>query len=156
MDILSAYQAEAAVALDDMAKLCGFPGKLETEASVQDLFNKGEISKICDYCETEVLNTFGVYLRFELMRSNIDQSLYQANLDLLERYLEHMTANGKNAHLAEFLAAWRQNRQFLADLRNAQNAQMQTQNNPAEQESNPQENQENQENSSAENNNQGA
>lgn len=107
MDILSGYSARAQASLNDIAKLCGFPGKLETDGSkVQDLFVSGDIKAICDYCETDVLNTYGVYLRFELMRGNLDDNLYRANLDLLSGYLQKLSQDSDKKHIQEFITAW--------------------------------------------------
>ncbi|MBR1375954.1 MAG: 3'-5' exonuclease [Cardiobacteriaceae bacterium] len=107
MDILSGYSPRALASLNDIAKFCGFPGKLETDGSkVQDLFSVGDIKAICDYCETDVLNTYGVYLRFELMRGNLDNTLYRANLDLLAGYLQKLSQDADKKHIQEFITAW--------------------------------------------------
>lgn len=105
MDILSGYQAQTRAPLDEIAKLCGFPGKLKTDgAQVQALWQAGKAEAICDYCETDVLNTYGVYLRFERLRGRLDDGAYQEKITHLRHYLQKEAQN--HAHLQEFLSAW--------------------------------------------------
>jgi predicted PolB exonuclease-like 3'-5' exonuclease len=69
MDVLALYQPRANVPLDELARLMGFPGKLGMDGSrVWSAFQKGEIEAIRNYCETDVVNTYLVFLRFQLMR----------------------------------------------------------------------------------------
>ena len=88
-----------------MAVLLGFPGKLGMSgAKVWDTFLGGGIREIRDYCETDVLNTWLVYLRFEFMRGNLDAGQLEREFSLVRSTLEA----ADEAHLAEFLSAWRQ------------------------------------------------
>ncbi len=69
MDLLALYQPRANAPLDELAKLMGFPGKLGMDGSqVWNAYQKGEIGAIRNYCETDVVNTYLVFLRFQLMR----------------------------------------------------------------------------------------
>lgn len=102
MDLIAGYQNKAFAPLDDIASMLGFPGKMGMSgAKVWDQFQAGEIKKIRDYCETDVLNTYGVFLKFELMRGNLTQSEYQQALEQLRHYLE---AERDKPHLQEFLS----------------------------------------------------
>lgn len=103
MDVLAAYQPRASAPLDEIASLCGFPGKMGMSGSkVWDTYQQGEIKSIRDYCETDVLNTYLVYLNFERSRGNLDQIDYLAECQLLR---DHLKSTGE-AHLLEFEAAW--------------------------------------------------
>ncbi|MEM6512625.1 MAG: 3'-5' exonuclease [Pseudomonadota bacterium] len=103
MDVLSGFQPRARAKLDEMAMLLGFPGKLGMSgAKVWDKFREGEIGEIRDYCETDVLNTWLVYLRFEHMRGNLDDAGLEREFDLVRRTLSDMNVS----HLNEFLDAW--------------------------------------------------
>lgn len=105
MDVLAAYQNKAFAPLDDIAMLLGLPGKMGMSGGkVWENYLKGQIKSIRDYCETDVLNTYGVYLRFELMRGEILPEHYQAAMDELKSYL---TAETNRPHLQEFLLAMR-------------------------------------------------
>lgn len=101
MDVLAAYQNKAFAPLDDIASMLGFPGKMGMSgAKVWEQFCAGNLKNIRDYCETDVLNTYCVYLRFELMRGILNLSDYEASLERLKLYLE---GESDKAHLQEFL-----------------------------------------------------
>ncbi len=104
MDVLAGYQPRAAVKLDELAMLMGFPGKLGMDGSqVWEQFQLGHIGAIRDYCETDVLNTYLLYLRFELMRGRLDSHAYDEECDLVR---ESLAADGRE-HLSQFLGAWK-------------------------------------------------
>ncbi len=108
MDVLAMYQARANQPLDQIAALLGFPGKMGMSgARVWDAFQAGDISGIRNYCETDVLNTWLVYLRFQLMRGQILHDAYEQELALVRETL----AAAQKPHFEEFLAAWAANSQ---------------------------------------------
>ncbi|MCG8437905.1 MAG: 3'-5' exonuclease, partial [Pseudomonadales bacterium] len=89
MDVLAMYNGRANAPLDQIATLLGFPGKMGMSgAKVFDAFQDGDIKGIRDYCETDVLNTWLVYLRFQLMRGDLDPTGYEQELSLLQDYLK--------------------------------------------------------------------
>lgn len=105
MDLLSLYQARAAVPLDDMAKICGFPGKLGMDGSkVWEAFQQGEIEAIRHYCETDAANTYLMYLRFCLMKGSLDADEYDQEIRLMKQYL---STKSSMPHWEEFLAQWK-------------------------------------------------
>ena len=55
----------------DREAAAGFPGKLGMDGSqVWDAYSAGSSREIRDYCETDVVNTYLVLLRFQLMRGS--------------------------------------------------------------------------------------
>lgn len=105
MDVLSGYQPRAVVSLDDMATLLGLPGKLGMDGSkVWACYLEGEVGAIRDYCETDVLNTYLVYLRFELMRGRLTSGAYEHECGRVREFLAHES----KPHLIEFMEAWTQ------------------------------------------------
>jgi predicted PolB exonuclease-like 3'-5' exonuclease len=103
MDLLAMYQPRANAPLDEIAQLCGFPGKLGMDGSrVWEAFKNGQIEAIRNYCETDVVNTWLVYLRFQLMRGALTHEAYKAEENLVRETLQKETA----PHWQEFLAAW--------------------------------------------------
>ena len=62
----------------------------------------GGMSDVRDYCETDVLNTYLVSVRFRLMRGELSRSEYEAEVSFVRAELEKV---GK-PHWQEFLAAW--------------------------------------------------
>lgn len=100
MDILASYQAKAYAPLDDIATIIGFPGKMGMSGShVWDAFQAGKLNEIRNYCETDVLNTYGVYLQFELMRGNMTPTEHDQALLHMETHLKEQN----KPHLTEFL-----------------------------------------------------
>ncbi|MGE5535136.1 MAG: 3'-5' exonuclease, partial [Acidobacteriota bacterium] len=84
MDLLALYTGRANAPLDELAKLCGFPGKLGVDGSqVWSLFQEGRLREIRDYCETDVVNTYLVYCRFLLMRGIMTRASYEAEIELV-------------------------------------------------------------------------
>jgi len=74
MDVLSGYQPRSRAGLDAIATMLGFPGKMGmTGDQVSDAYLRGEIDQIRNYCETDVLNTYLIYLRFQFIRGLIDE-----------------------------------------------------------------------------------
>ncbi|MCB1745177.1 MAG: 3'-5' exonuclease, partial [Gammaproteobacteria bacterium] len=105
MDVLSGYQPRASASLEEMALLCGFPGKLGMSgARVWEAYQAGEIESIRNYCETDALNTYLLYLRFERIRGHLDPSGYEREI---ERLRAHLRQDGR-AHMQAFLEAWPQ------------------------------------------------
>jgi predicted PolB exonuclease-like 3'-5' exonuclease len=103
MDHLAMYTGRANAPLDDLAKLCGFPGKMGVDGSqVWALYQEGRLAEIRDYCETDVVNTYLVYCRYQLMRGQLTRAAFDAEIDLVRRSLAEIDA----AHWKEYLAAW--------------------------------------------------
>lgn len=103
MDVLAGFQMRGRASLDQTAVLLGFPGKLGMSgAKVWDKYVAGGIGEIRDYCETDVLNTWLVYLRFEFMRGNLDAADLKREYGIVRDTLGQMD----QPHLNEFLAAW--------------------------------------------------
>ncbi len=103
MDVLAAYQPRASAPLDEIASLCGFPGKMGMDGSkVWDSYAKGDVKSIRDYCETDVLNTFLVYLNYQRNRGQFDQQQYLAECQLVREVL----VDSGQPHLVEFEKAW--------------------------------------------------
>ena len=102
MDLIAGYQNKAFAPLDDISSLLGFPGKMGMSgAKVWEQYFSGQIKNIRDYCETDVLNTYCVYLRFELIRGIINQEEYNSALDKLKTYLY---TEQEKQHLQMFLS----------------------------------------------------
>lgn len=103
MDVMAMYSPRANAPLDDLAKLCGFPGKLGMDGSkVWDAYKAGKLKDIRDYCETDVANTHLVYLRYELMRGHLTQQTYEAEVQLVKDSIQQY----EGEHWQAYLAAW--------------------------------------------------
>ncbi|MGE4369558.1 MAG: 3'-5' exonuclease [Burkholderiaceae bacterium] len=103
MDFLAKYNSRANAPLDDLAKLCGFPGKLGMDGSqVWKAWNNGQADQVRAYCETDVVNTWLVYCRFRLLKGELDPTQYDAEIALVRDSLQQIDA----PHWREYLAAW--------------------------------------------------
>jgi len=103
MDVLAAYQPRARAGLDNIAVMLGFPGKMGLKGDlVWPTYLRGDVEKIRNYCEVDVLNTYLVYLRFQFMRGCLDAVGLESELNLVRGVLEACDA----PHLADFLHAW--------------------------------------------------
>ncbi|MCG5539788.1 MULTISPECIES: 3'-5' exonuclease [unclassified Halorhodospira] len=104
MDVLSSFQMRGAAPLDEVATLCGLPGKMGMSGgAVADAVARGEIEAVRNYCETDVLNTYLLYLRFQYFRGALDREDYQRETDRVAAALEATD----RPHLSSFLEAWR-------------------------------------------------
>jgi predicted PolB exonuclease-like 3'-5' exonuclease len=103
MDILSGFQGRGRASLQDIALLLGFPGKLGMHGGeVWNAFLDGGIGKIRAYCETDVMNTYLIYLRFQLLRGNLNRTEHAQEEARVRKFLQDSSA----PHWQEFLAAW--------------------------------------------------
>lgn len=62
-----------------LAKLIGLPGKTDIDGSmVQQLWEDGRLGDIHRYCRNDVIQTYFLFLRVELMRGRVTQEQYAA------------------------------------------------------------------------------
>jgi predicted PolB exonuclease-like 3'-5' exonuclease len=105
MDLLAMYQPKANAPLDALAKLCGFPGKLGMDGSkVWEAWQAGGLEDIRRYCETDVMNTWLVYCRFQKMRGGLTEAEYDAEIALARETLGGLAP--AEPHWREYLDAW--------------------------------------------------
>ncbi len=104
MDILARYQPRSNAPLDEIAKLIGLPGKSGIGgAFVFDAYLDGQLQAIRDYCEVDALNTYLIFLRYELIRGKLSQTEYETEINLVRHWL----AQSGVLHFAEFASNWR-------------------------------------------------
>jgi predicted PolB exonuclease-like 3'-5' exonuclease len=103
MDLLAMYQGRANAPLDALAQLMGFPGKLGMDGSaVWGAFQDGRLEDIWRYCETDVVNTYLVFLRFQLMRGALTPVQHEQQIAAARAALGKLD----QPHWQEFLARW--------------------------------------------------
>jgi 3'-5' exonuclease len=104
MDILAGYHSRSNAALTEIALMLGLPGKLGMEGSqIWDYFLMGKLEAIRNYCEIDVLNTYLIYLRFELIRGKLTYEGYQKECN----YTRDCIIQEKKSHLEEFIRLWK-------------------------------------------------
>lgn len=108
MDVLAKHNGRANAPLDALAKLCGFPGKMGMDGSqVWPAYQAGQLEQIRQYCETDVVNTYLVYCRFQQMRGGFSHAEYEEELDFVKQQLTQEAKQGK-APWPEYLAGFAQ------------------------------------------------
>lgn len=108
--------ASRGLKLNEVCAVLGFPGKFGVDGSqVSPMYEEGRVGEIRDYCETDVLNTYLVYLRYQLTRGRTTKESYnRAVADVIALIEAEREAR---PHLGQFLDAWGEssNNQFLLD-----------------------------------------
>jgi predicted PolB exonuclease-like 3'-5' exonuclease len=101
-DVLSSFSPQGKATLHEMWRVMGLPGKPDgmRGADVEQYYRDGRIREIAEYCETDVVNTYRVWLRYELFRGRLSDD------ELL----------GSEAKLIEFIKTHRNTKPHLADL----------------------------------------
>jgi len=95
--------------LDVLAKLIGLPGKYTIAGEdVEYLFRQGRLKEINQYCMTDVLQTFLLFLRVELLRGKLDNAGYQAAVSAAREDLGQRAGGaGPDNFLTDFLQRWK-------------------------------------------------
>jgi predicted PolB exonuclease-like 3'-5' exonuclease len=105
MDLLAKYTPKNNAPMDAMAKLCGFPGKLGMDGSqVHAQFLAGKTEDIRRYCETDVMNTYLLYCRFQKMRGGLTEAEYDQEIRFVKENVSALAA--QESHWQEYLQAW--------------------------------------------------
>ncbi len=107
IDAFSDYGASCRCKMNEVCSILGVPGKIGTDGSqVSELYDEGKIKEIRDYCETDVINTYLLYLNFQLLSGNLSKDNFiKCNLDLVN-YLKSFKDDETKKHFAEFLEEW--------------------------------------------------
>ncbi len=88
-DVLSSFSAQGKATLNELSKIMGLPGKPDgiNGGEVHRYFREGRIKEIADYCETDIVNTYRVWLRYELFRGRLSPGDYAASERNLAEFL---------------------------------------------------------------------
>lgn len=106
MDVLAMFTGRANAPLDELARMCGFPGKMGMDGSqVWPAWQRGEIDSIRNYCETDVANTWLMYARYLWISGQLTDEEYQADVALTRSTLQAL-AGPQAPHWQEYLDAW--------------------------------------------------
>ncbi|MDX2330650.1 polysaccharide biosynthesis protein [Campylobacter hepaticus] len=82
------------IKLDLICSMAGLPGKYDIHGdAVMELFYQDKLEKIHEYCESDVLNTYMLFLKYELIKSNVNQEDYIYFLTCMCDYLRLKKAN---------------------------------------------------------------
>ena len=107
MDVMAMFNGRHFQKLDDVAHLLGYPGKRGDGAyHVPEYVRAQEWLKLTSYCEGDVLNTWLVYLRWLLLKGQLNLQDHQQWIQATADYLQTQTQQ------TEFLQVWRQTSQY--------------------------------------------
>ena len=72
-DVLSSFSSQNKPSLHELCRVMGLPGKPDGMggADVERYCREGRIAEVAAYCETDVVNTYRVWLRYELFRGRL-------------------------------------------------------------------------------------
>ena len=103
MDVLAAYQGRGRASLEHVSLLLGLPGKLGMGGDqVFEFWKAGRLAEIRAYCETDVMNTYLLYCRYQLMRGGLTPAEHAQEVAMVRSVL----ADLREPHWDEYLAAW--------------------------------------------------
>ena len=104
----SDFGASCRCKMNEVCSIMGIPGKIGTDGSqVTDLYDAGQIKEIRDYCETDVINTYLLYLNFQLHSGSLNKDNFiKCNTELID-YLKSFKDDETKPHFKEFLEEWK-------------------------------------------------
>ena len=80
--------------MDLLLKMIGLPGKMEIDgAQVQELYEQGRLDEIHRYCRSDVVQTYFLFLRVELMRGRIDEAAYRHARQTSAHFLDELASH---------------------------------------------------------------
>ena len=108
-DILSNYGAVRRSSLDLFSKLIGLPGKYTIAGEdVEYLYRQGRQKEINQYCTTDVLQTYLLFLGVEQLRGKLEKTAYQKAITDARDSLRQRASNaGTENFLLDFLQRWK-------------------------------------------------
>ena len=119
-DILSSFAPHTKASLNELSKIMGMPGKSEgiDGTDVERYCLEGKIKEIADYCETDVVNTYRVWLRYELFRGRLSESDHQASernlADFIAARAQHKgSPAGAGVVIGALMALFRDHREHV-------------------------------------------
>jgi predicted PolB exonuclease-like 3'-5' exonuclease len=71
--VLSSFSSQNKASLHELCRVMGLPGKPDDMGGpdVERYCREGRIAEVAAYCETDVVNTYRVWLRYELFRGRL-------------------------------------------------------------------------------------
>jgi hypothetical protein len=101
-DAFSDFGSSAKVKMNELCAAFSLPGKIGVDGSqVQEMFDEGKLLEIRNYCETDVINTYLLYLIYQHHNGSINKNSFtQSKSDVID----YLQKNQKEkTHFTEFL-----------------------------------------------------
>ena len=92
-DVLSSFSTQNRPSLHELCRVMGLPGKPDgiSGADVERYVREGRIAEVAAYCETDVVNTYRIWLRYELFRGRLTETGLRASEANLSDYIRART-----------------------------------------------------------------
>jgi 3'-5' exonuclease len=89
-DVLSSFSHKGKATLHEVCRVMGLPGKPDgmSGEEVEKYFRDGHIHEIAQYCESDVVNTYRVWLRYELFRGRLSDASFHASESNLTDFIK--------------------------------------------------------------------
>ncbi|MBT4921434.1 MAG: 3'-5' exonuclease [Rickettsiales bacterium] len=88
LEVLSNFGASTRISMNDLCAVLDIPGKIDVDGlAVYNLYKADKVSEIRDYCETDVLNTYLIYLKYALHMGIMNKSAYDNAVTQIESFL---------------------------------------------------------------------
>lgn len=109
LDLLTRFSNRSGMAprLDELAKLFGYPGKIDLHGDqVVDLWLAGDVKRIVEYNQIDTLNTYLVWLRLIYFCGKMEEEEYFREHQQFRDFLEAESAKPEKAFVQQFLEKW--------------------------------------------------
>jgi 3'-5' exonuclease len=94
-DLLSSFSPNSKATLNELSRIMGLPGKPDGIAGgeVERYVREGRIKEVANYCETDVVNTYRIWLRYELFRGALLESELRSSEHNLSMFIQAHAAS---------------------------------------------------------------
>ncbi|CUU79969.1 polysaccharide biosynthesis protein [Campylobacter hyointestinalis] len=88
LDHISEFRSVSGLKLDHLCSSLNLPGKYDVHGDqVFEMFYDAKIDKINEYCESDTLNTYWLFLKYELLRGNLTKDDYANYISVMSEFL---------------------------------------------------------------------
>ena len=101
-DVLSNYAASAKPSLAEAAALIGISAKSGgmNGSQIEAYINTGRAQEVANYCETDLVSTYLLYLRWQLATGELNETMHARSVNALHAFIDHKISS--RPHLLPF------------------------------------------------------
>ncbi|KAA6230147.1 3'-5' exonuclease [Campylobacter sp. LR264d] len=89
LEILSNFNSSGRMTLDSICSMANLPGKYDISGDkVMELYYNNKLDKINEYCESDTLNTYMLFLKYEFIKGYVNEEDYMNYLFKMSEYLQ--------------------------------------------------------------------
>ncbi len=109
LDLMKLFSTRSSMTprLDEFARACGFPGKIDIKGDqVTDLWLAGDVKKIVEYNLIDVLNTYLLWLRAVYFCGKMSEEDYFSEQEQFREFLGSESQKPEKSFITRFLEKW--------------------------------------------------